>query len=74
MTQRRLSPKLHLPSWSDSISRCPERVTGANDPLKPAHRHFAQVVGRLLALQWEREQQAAFLNVGQAQHDELVAP
>jgi len=74
MTQRKLSPKLPLPSGSDSVSQCPGRVAVANDPLTPAQRNFAQVVGRLLALQWEREQQAASRNVGHAQHDELVAP
>jgi len=58
MTQRKLSPKLPLPSGSDNVSQCPQRVTLANDPLTPAQRNFAQVLGRLLALQWELEQQA----------------
>jgi len=74
MTPSKLSPKLPLPSGSDHMSQCHERVPVANDPLTPAQRNFAQVVGRLLALQWEREQRAASQNVGHAQHDELVAP
>ena len=34
--------------------------SSASELLTPAQRNFAQVLGRLLALQWEREQEALF--------------
>jgi hypothetical protein len=74
MTQTKLSPKLPLPSGSDSVSQCPGRGAVENDPLTPAQRNFAQVLGRFLALQWEREQQAASRKDDQAPYDELVVP
>jgi hypothetical protein len=55
--QTNLPPTSHSPSQSATDTVQSRADSSASELLAPAQRNFAQVLGRLLALQWEREQE-----------------
>ena len=55
--QSNLPPASQSPTGSATDTDQSSAHSSASEQLTPAQRNFAQVLGRLLALQWEREQE-----------------
>ncbi len=72
--QSNLPSTSQSPTGSTTDTDQTRATSFASELLTPAQRNFAQVLGRLLALQWEREQELSSHCDKQAvAQDELIA-
>jgi hypothetical protein len=53
MTHKKVSANLAVVKRTEILSRLADKNSAAIDPLTPAQRNFAELLGRLLVQEWE---------------------